>query len=487
MIKKSLLLYFLLWITTLIFVLISSQTKVNAEDIDKIAQTAQETTVQINNSLSSIDSPGGSGVIISKQDETYTVLTANHVVCNKIPGPNLRCRTDISYSVRTADGKDHLLSKIENIPKTENDTDIALGFFSSQEDYPVAKIGDSDQAQLGSDVYVAGFPTTFQKFGQDRDFNFTIGAVVSRPNNIAQGYNLVYDARTKVGMSGGPVFDLKRRVVGIHGRGDGKEMTTQTETGSEKIAVKSGFNAAIPINAYKTNCRQISACSDVKVDSSDTGEDPTAHINNPETARDYYKRGLRSQAKRDYSGAIANYSKALILNPDRDTEFLIYFNTGYVHLLSQRWQDAINSYSQAINIEPNDAKAYSERGDARRGLNDFAGAIADYNRAVELEPSFADAYNNRAFIHNRQQNYEQAKADLEKAAQLYLAQGRFQEHKIVSNNLIRVERNQRNQNTSPSRSLPPAVPSNSNSTTPPVVSPTPPSFPAPSSPNNGPI
>ena len=484
MIKKSLLLYFFIWITTLSVALISSQTQVNSEDIDKIAQTALETTVQINNSLSSIDSPGGSGVIIDKQNETYTVLTANHVVCSRIPGANLRCRTDISYSVRTADGKDHLLDKIENIPKTENDTDIALGFFYSQEDYPVAKIGDSDQAQLGSDIYVAGFPTTFQKFGKDRDFNFTRGAVVSRPNNIAQGYNLVYDARTKVGMSGGPVFDLKQRVVGIHGRGDGKETTTQTETGFEKIAVKSGFNAGIPINAYKTNCQQISVCSNVKVDSSDTGEDPTAHINNPETARDYYKRGLRSQSKRDYSGAIANYSKALVLNPDPDTEFLVHFNTGYVHLLAQRWQDSVDSYSQAINIEPNDAKAYSERGDARRGLEDFAGAIADYNRAVELEPSFADAYNNRAFIHNRQRNYEQAKADLEKAAQLYLAQGRFQEHKIVSNNLIRVERNQSNQNTSPSRSLPPATP---NPVAPPVVSPTPPSFPAPSSPNNGPI
>ena len=483
--KKSLSLYFLLCIITLSFVL-SLQTKVKAEDIDRIAQTALETTVQINNSLSSIDSPGGSGVIISKQDKTYTVLTANHVVCNKIPDVNLRCRTDISYSVRTADGKDHLLDKIENIPKTENDTDIALGFFTSEKDYPVAKIGDSDQAQLGSDVYVAGFPTTFQKFGQDRDFNFTRGAVVSRPNNISQGYNLVYDARTKVGMSGGPVFDLKRRVVGIHGRGDGKETTTQTESGLEKIAIKSGFNAGIPINAYKTNCQQISTCSEIEVDSSDTGENLTALIDNPETARDYYKRGLRSQATRDYSGAIANYSKALVLNPDRDTKFLIHFNTGYVHLLAQRWQDSIDSYSQAINIEPNDAKAHSERGDARRGLDDFAGAIADYNRAIELEPSFADAYNNRAFIHNRQQNYEQAKADLEKAAQLYLAQGRFQEHEIVSNNLIRVQRNQGNQNTSPP--IPPTVaPSNPTPVTPPVVDPTPPSFPVPSSPENEPI
>jgi len=425
-------------------ILTTVQPGLRAEDSSKIAELAQEATVQINNSLNNQASPGGSGVIIDKSGDTYTVLTANHVVCDGPPGEQIICANDISYNVRTYDGQEYLLKNIENIPQNQNDTDVALGSFESKEDYPVVQIGDSDQAVLGSDIYVAGFPTTFNKIGSDRDFSFTRGAVASRPNNIAKGYDLVYDARTKIGMSGGPVFDVKSRLIGIHGRGDGKKL----ETGEDTFDVKSGFNAAIPINVFKTSCSQITTCPEVTVDNTKTGIDPAASFNNPQTARDYYKKGLSAQARNIPQEAIANYNKALALNPDNDTKFLVYFNLGYVQLLNQQWQTAIDNYDQAIAIEANDARAFSERADAYKGLENFTSAISDYSQAISLDPNFADAYNNRAFVYNRQSNFEAAESDLNKAAQLYLSQGREYEHQLVKNNLIRV-RNNRNNSATP--------------------------------------
>ncbi len=81
-----------------------------ADDTSKIAEFAQKTTVQINNSISNKDSPGGSGVIIAKQDDIYTVLTANHVVCDSLPSEKIICSNDISYSIHTYDGKEYLLA-----------------------------------------------------------------------------------------------------------------------------------------------------------------------------------------------------------------------------------------------------------------------------------------------------------------------------------------------------------------------------------------
>ncbi len=54
--------------------------QVSAKTAKEVAQVAVPTTVRIDNPLG-IDK-GGSGVIIAKTGNTYTVLTANHVVKN---------------------------------------------------------------------------------------------------------------------------------------------------------------------------------------------------------------------------------------------------------------------------------------------------------------------------------------------------------------------------------------------------------------------
>jgi tetratricopeptide (TPR) repeat protein len=391
--------------------------------------------VQINSNTAS---PGGSGVIIAKEDNTYTVLTANHVVCDTIPRPGpITCRQDITYTVRTYTGKEYPLGLVEHLQKNENDADLAIVTFQSPQEYPVAQLGDSNRAAIASDVYVAGFPATFGKVGAQRDFTLTKGAVASRSNTTIKGYGLVYDARTKTGMSGGPVFDLEGRLIGIHGLGDSNNL----QTGDSSAPQKSGFNAAIPIDTFKQLCPQSERCPQLAENTASPNEQAATDLNNPNSARDYYKKGLSLQAKGNYQQAIDNYTQALQLIPDSSTALSTYLNRGYAYLNLGNWQGAIDDYNRALEIDPNDARAYSERGDARRELGDIQGAIADYTQAINLDPSLAYAYNNRAFVLNRQGDLNGAEADLKKAAELLLAQGQTAQYQVVMSNLKTVERN----------------------------------------------
>ena len=58
-------------------------------------------------------------------------------------------------------------------------------------------------------------------------------------------------------------------------------------------------------------------------------------------------------------------------------------------------QDAIEACNQAIQLNPNYADAYNDRGIARSNSGDKQGAIADYEQAIKIQPNNASAYDNR--------------------------------------------------------------------------------------------
>jgi tetratricopeptide (TPR) repeat protein len=56
---------------------------------------------------------------------------------------------------------------------------------------------------------------------------------------------------------------------------------------------------------------------------------------------------------------------------------------------------AITDYDKAIQLKPNYAYAYSNRGLAKVSLGQHAAAITDYDKAIQLKPDVVETYNNR--------------------------------------------------------------------------------------------
>lgn len=229
----------------------------------KVAKIAKSTVVQI---APTVNYPG-SGVIIGSYKENgknvYVVLTAKHVVEHK----------DDEYQVITpvpVKG-DRRRQKIKI--STQNDiqrlagVDLAIVKFRSKHEFKTATLGNSDHTTEGSGIYVSGFPNPGQAIRR-RIFQFTSSLVSSRLDGdvvageedtvvVDNGYAISYTATTRAGMSGGPVFDVAGRVVGIHGRGDREETrklpTSQKrtqESGPILVPNKTGFNLAIPSQTF---------------------------------------------------------------------------------------------------------------------------------------------------------------------------------------------------------------------------------------------
>ncbi|MBG0744965.1 MAG: trypsin-like peptidase domain-containing protein, partial [Cylindrospermopsis raciborskii KL1] len=139
----------------------------------------------------------GSGVIINKISNTYTVLSNAHVFKNKG-----------QYQVYTYDGTNY---SIINIQKAPNNLDLALFEFTSNTEYPVAETGDSDKVKRGNQVFVSGYPQG------KTDMNFLDSIITRVDRQLKKGYTLVYRIGAYPGMSGGPVLDEQGKLIGIHG------------------------------------------------------------------------------------------------------------------------------------------------------------------------------------------------------------------------------------------------------------------------------
>ncbi len=185
-------------------------------------QQARQSVVVIQNEAGASQ---GTGFIVSKDNATYYVLTAGHVVRDRQP-PNSRLR------VRTDTGE-----IIEAEPVPLPGVDLALLQFISNRQYPVVKIANNtNDIQPATSIFVLGFPATGSSSRVSRDPQILGGNISSRQPSTSGGSPVIFHtAPTVGGMSGSPVLTAGGEVIGIH--------IGQT--------VQNVFGEAIPIERYK--------------------------------------------------------------------------------------------------------------------------------------------------------------------------------------------------------------------------------------------
>ncbi|MGD1021078.1 MAG: tetratricopeptide repeat protein [Verrucomicrobiia bacterium] len=71
-----------------------------------------------------------------------------------------------------------------------------------------------------------------------------------------------------------------------------------------------------------------------------------------------------------------------------------------------------------VAVGPQTPKDFVKRGNVKYARRDLDGAIADYSKAIELDPNFAEAYNNRGQIEKQRGDQARADADFAQAAKL---------------------------------------------------------------------
>ena len=169
-------------------------------------------------------------------------------------------------------------------------------------------------------------------------------------------------------------------------------------------------------------------------------------LKSPHKVRPYVNRGYILYHQGHVEQAIADYNKAVELDPDLaaaynnlgwayynlgdlNKAFLYYskaiekdprlakayYNRAIVYCKQGKYRQAILDFSRGIDIDPVHTDSFYNRGLAYYTEGNFDEALADYNKALEIDPNDADVYNNRGLAYYNQDKMPQALADYNKA------------------------------------------------------------------------
>lgn len=140
--------------------------------------------------------PGASGVLVQR-DDGYYVLCAAHVTLT----------ADKRITFRLPDGRQLRGTSLG----ANHESDVSLIRVDSEGEFPAVDIGESGALQRGEWVLMLGHPSGLKP---GRNAPARLGRVLQVPT---RGY-VVTDCTMQAGDSGGPLFDMQGRVVGINSR-----------------------------------------------------------------------------------------------------------------------------------------------------------------------------------------------------------------------------------------------------------------------------
>jgi len=103
-------------------------------------------------------------------------------------------------------------------------------------------------------------------------------------------------------------------------------------------------------------------------------------------AATYVNRGVLRMREVQYDDALADYAKALDLQPDMGAAYL---NAGAAHIYRKDFDTALASLNRAIELESPDLfAAHYNRAIAREHTGDIPGAYDDFTKSLELKPGW---------------------------------------------------------------------------------------------------
>jgi tetratricopeptide (TPR) repeat protein len=131
--------------------------------------------------------------------------------------------------------------------------------------------------------------------------------------------------------------------------------------------------------------------------------------------QELFDRGVAAYYAHDFEKAIDFWSSVLELKPD---DAWAWYNKGITLGNLGRHEEALAAYDKALELNPDDARAWYNKGAALGNLGRHEEALEALNKALELIPDDARAWTGKCAVLENLGRYEEALEALNKALEL---------------------------------------------------------------------
>ena len=94
----------------------------------------------------------------------------------------------------------------------------------------------------------------------------------------------------------------------------------------------------------------------------------------------------------EYDKALESYNKILDIDPNNAEA---YYNKGYTYYMLNQNDEALKDFDKAIKLDPDYANTYNGKGDVFYELEQYDEALINYDKAIALDPINTFAYENK--------------------------------------------------------------------------------------------
>ncbi|MBU7029400.1 MAG: tetratricopeptide repeat protein [Theionarchaea archaeon] len=134
-----------------------------------------------------------------------------------------------------------------------------------------------------------------------------------------------------------------------------------------------------------------------------------------ESAKSYLSIGLSFEKKGDFDEAIESYEEAIKLNPKNEQAW-VYKGIALDNV--GRYEEALDCFERAIELNPNDGLALDYKGVELAALGRYEEALVFFDKIIERYPEYGGALVNKGLNLGRLERYEEALTYLNKATEL---------------------------------------------------------------------